>query len=112
MLCHARLVTRILRVRQPPTDVSWREPGVPGTAQAQKPQRGGMFIVSGGREPKLRQERHVIATCRPAGAFGPVRSRTISMALLTELCRESFSVLRSSLIQRSAPRPALAPPHA
>src|SRR5438093_10071703 len=54
-----------------------------------QPQRGGMFIVPGivpgGREPKLRQERHVTATCRPAGAFGRVRSRAINMSLLTEL---------------------------
>src|SRR5437867_10997868 len=64
-----------------------------------QPQRGDMFIVPSQRDVKLRQERHVSATCRPAGAFGPGRSRAINMALLTELCRASFSVLRSSLIQ-------------
>src|SRR2546426_9328630 len=67
-----------------------------------------MFIVPSQRDAKLRQERHVSATCRPAGAFGLGWSRAINMALLTELCRASFSVLRSSLIQWQC-TPALSP---
>src|SRR5438093_431163 len=64
-----------------------------------QPQRGGMFIVHSQRDAKLRQERHVSATCRPAGAFGLMRSPAINMALLTELCRALLLVPRSSLIQ-------------
>ena len=48
------------------------------------------------------------ATCRPARAFGPVRSRAINMSLLTELSAATSPVLRSSLIQWQC-TPALSP---